>query len=595
MPSDRGQIEEIKERINILEVAQTYIPKFKKSGNNYFGICPFHSEKTPSFSVNPDMGIYKCFGCGESGDVITLIQKLEGVDFPKALEIAAKRAGVTLQKNFSPKDEQTYKERQAILTINSLVAEYYNYVLLKHNSGKLGREYAKNRGITKRLIEQFKIGYAPSGYQNLLNFLKRRGYKISDLVRWGLVVSGRGQVYDKFRSRLIFPLINQHDEIVGFSGRITIKNTKAPKYLHSPQTLAFDKSSFLFGISSAKTEMRKKDFVVFTEGQLDVISSYKTKVTNVVASLGTSLSPKQLEVAKRYTSNIYFSFDTDIAGETALIRSVGLAHEVGMSVKAITLLEGKDADELIQKSQSDWEKAVKTAEPIVDHMITRLMRRLDLSSLEDKEKFAAIILPIVAKYPKKIEQAYYLKKIAVILNVNEDILQEEMSKLARESGIVSHADTQRIKKVLESPINVKEEYLLAEVLQHPQFIDIGVRVLKTRYFVSPASRELLKKLKKYRKEKERFSLKNFISSLEPHEAAFVQNLLLQKLDNFFEIEDEFKEELNKVIKFLKKIYLQNKVKVIKMQIEDAEKAGESEKIDELLTKLVEVNDQIGNT
>lgn len=589
----RSQIEEIKEKLDIYEVVSSYIGNFKKSGANYFALCPFHHEKTPSFSVNSDIGIFKCFGCGESGDVITFIQKIEGVDFPEALEIAAKRAGVKLIKKFSRKEEGIYNERLDLLKVNALVAEYYNYILLKHKQGQKGLAYARARKITKKLTDQFKIGYAPRAYTNLIKFLKSKGYKVNDLVRWGFAVSGGGRIYDKFRSRLIFPLINHHGDIVGFSGRTILKDTKAPKYLHSPQTLAFDKSKFLFGLDQAKKEIRTKDFVIFCEGQIDAISSHKTKVRNVVASLGTALTRDQLVLAKRYTKNIYICFDNDIAGELALIRASGLAHAEELNVKAVSIPQGKDADELINTKSEEWEKAVKKAEGVIDHIIRRLNKRLDLSKIDDKEEFASITLPMVASFPNKIEQMHYLHKIAVVLNIDENIIEEELDLVKKRAQIPIHVDTQKIKKILESPVNIKEEYLFAQILQHQQFLDVSVKLCKAEYFTTPATRSIFEKLKKYLKEKKRFSLKTFVSSLEEHEIAFVQHLLLKDLDEYFEVEKEFKDEIEKVVKVLRKNFLKNKVKRIKTQIEQADISEDKSKVKDLLRKLVEVTDEMG--
>jgi DNA primase len=592
----RSQIEEIKNKLDILEVARSYITNFKKSGPNNFALCPFHHEKTPSFSVNPDMGIFKCFGCGESGDVITFIQKMEGVEFPKALEIAARKAGVKLEKNFSAQDEKLYKERQEILKLNALVSEYYNYILLKHKQGKQGREYIKGRKITKSLVEKFKIGYAPRSYTNLIKFLQSKGYKVSDLIKWGLVVAANGRTYDKFRSRIIFPLIDHHDDVVGFSGRTILKNTKAPKYLHSPQTLAFNKSKFLFGLNLAKSEGRKKDFLIFCEGQLDAVSSYKTKVNNVVASLGTALAADQLELAKRYTKNIYFCFDNDLAGETALIRSANLAHIIGLNVKAVNIPQGKDADELINTKKSDWEDSVKKAEPIVDHMLRRLYKRLDLSKLKDKEEFSKIILPIIASIPQRIEQSHYLHRLALILNIDENILAEELDtlkKTIKEGRSIPQVNTQNIKKILESPVNIKEEYLLALIFQHTHFLNVSIKQCSAKYFSSPLARQIFTKLGKYTKDKKRFSIKNFVSGLEEHEVTFVQNLLLKNLDDYFELETEYEKEIEGIIKFLKKNYLRNKVKGIKARIEQAEISENKIEVKKLLKKLVEVTDELG--
>lgn len=589
----RSQVEEIKDRLDILEVAKSYIGNFRKSGANYFALCPFHHEKTPSFSVNVDLGIFKCFGCGESGDVITFIEKMEGIDFPQALEIAAKKAGVKLIRRFSKRDEKVYKVKQSILKLNALVAEYYNFILMKHKQGEKGRKYAKSRKITKQLIEKFKVGYAPRAYKNLIKFLQAKGYKLKDLIKWGLAVTSNGRSYDKFRSRLIFPLINHHGDIIGFSGRTILKNTRAPKYLHSPQTPAFDKGKFLFGLDQAKKEIRSKDFVVFCEGQLDVISSHKTKIRNIVASLGTALTADQLRLAKRYTENIYFCFDNDLAGESALIRSSNLAHSEGLTVKAVTIPKGKDADELINTKKSDWEKAVRKAEAIVDHMMRRLNRRLDLLKIDDKEEFASIILPIVASLPKRIEQVHYLHKVAVVLNVDESILEEELDAIKKSSSVVPQIDTEKIKDILESPVNVKEEYLLAQILQHQQFLEVSMKLVRAKYFSSPATRTIILKLKKYLKEKKRFSVKNFVANLEEHETSFIQHLLLKSLEKYFEIETEFEKELESVLKFLKNNYLKMKIKRLKTQIEQAEIAEDEKQVKKLMKSLLELTDELG--
>ncbi len=588
----RSQIEEIKDKLDILEVARSYISDFKKSGSNYFALCPFHQEKTPSFSVNSDLGIFKCFGCGESGDVITFIEKMEGVDFPKALEIAAKKAGVVLNRNFSKKDEKLYKEKQELLKLNSLVTEYYNYILIKHKNGEKGREYIKKRKITKDLIEKFKIGYAPRSYNSLINFLKSKGYKIKDLIKWGLVVSVNGRIYDKFRSRLIFPLIDHHDDIVGFSGRTILKNTRAPKYLHSPQTITFNKSKFLFGLNQAKKEVRKKDFVIFCEGQLDVISSNKTRFKNTVASLGTSLNQEQLKLAKRYTDDIYFSFDNDMAGETALIRASNISHNLGFNVKAIIIKGSTDADELINKNKSAWERTVKKAEPIVDHMIRRLYKRLDLSDLKNKEEFSKIILPIISSIPSKIEQAHYLHRVSLILNIDEAILTEELEEIKDIPNNRIQIDIQRIKKLLESPVNIKEEYLLSLIFQHIEFIDTSLKLCKKSYFKSPLAKELFSKLEKYYKEKKRFSIKNFTSSLEKHELIFIQNLLLKKLQKYFKSEIDLKEEIESIVIILKKIHLQEKIKSIKNKIEKAENKKNNDEVKKFLDKLMTATDKL---
>ncbi len=588
-----SQIQEIKDKLDILEIAKSYITNFKKSGSNYFALCPFHHEKTPSFSVNPELGIFKCFGCGESGDVLTFIQKMEGVDFPEALEIAAKKAGVKLIRSFSKQDSKIQIEKRNILEVNSLVANYYNYVLRKHQSGEKGRDYSKSRGINNKQIELFMIGYAPKSYNNLLTFLKKKGYKINNLIRWGLIVSASGRIYDKFRSRLIFPLIDHHGDIIGFSGRTIYKNTKAPKYLHSPQTLIFDKSKYLFGLYQAKNSIRDKDFSIFTEGQLDVISSHKTNMNNVVASLGTSLTDDQLKLASRYSDNICFCFDNDLAGENALLRSTSLSHKLDLNVKAIFIKDGKDADELINKDKSKWIQAIKQAEPIVDHMIHRLYKRLDLSNIKQKEEFTKIILPLISTIPKRIEKAHYLHRVSLILNIDEDIIKEELDLIPEEKDDISKVDTKKIINIIRSPENVKENYLVALVLQHIDFIETSIDTIQYKYLLSPNAISIFKKLKFYLKKQKKFSIKKFIKLLEKHEIDYVQNLLLMNLDSYFDNEKEFENEINEIFKYIKKNFLQNKIKSIKNKIEISEQSGDKKRIKALLEELINYTDQVG--
>ncbi len=588
------QIESIKEKLDILEVVQSYIGPLKKSGANHFGLCPFHNEKTPSFSVNSDLGIFKCFGCGEAGDVISFIQKMEGIDFPKALEISAKKAGVELKKSFSPQDKKKFEERDEILKLNQVVANYYHYILTDHKQGKKGREYAKSRKITKKLIEKFKIGYAPYSFNNLLDFLSKKGYEKKKLVKWGVAATSKGRVYDKFRSRLIFPLINHRGDIVGFSGRIVEKDTKAPKYLHSPQTTAFNKSKFLFGLNHAKASIRKDKFILFTEGQLDVISSHKTFVQNIVASLGTSLSEEQLKLAKRYTDNIYFCFDNDLAGESALLRSVSLAYKLDFHVEVVPIPQGQDADEFINTDKKAWEKLVKKSQGVVDHMIRRLTKRLDLSKVKGKEEFASIILPLIKKIPHKIEQDHYLQKISMILNIEDQILRKELSKIPDNKELFEKASTKQVKSIVKSSDTSKEEYLLALILQHPKFLDISIKICKPKFFQTPLPKKILEKLKKDEKSKG-FSLKKFISKLNDMEVHFVEDLLLKNLKSEFETEDEYEHEIKKVFSQLKQNYYQNSIKRIKSAIAQAENNDDKEKVENLLQELVKISDKMRNT
>ena len=296
--------EEIKQKINIVDLVNSYV-SVKKSGRNYKGICPFHSEKTPSFMVSPELQIFKCFGCNEAGDIFSFIEKIEGVDFPTALEILAEKANVQSKKreNF---DSERKSRKGIIFEINHLTLEYYHFILTKHKIGANALDYVKNkRKLTDETIEKFKIGYAPDSWTSLYDFLTRKKYGVNDLISAGVVVSGNktGNYIDKFKGRVVFPMTDISGKVVGFMGRTIFD--RDPKYLNTSDTEVFQKGTFLYGLDKSRVNI-KKEGAIFVEGPMDVISASQAGVENVVASLGTSLTMGQLKVVSRYTKAITF-------------------------------------------------------------------------------------------------------------------------------------------------------------------------------------------------------------------------------------------------------------------------------------------------
>lgn len=426
--NDKSQIEEIKSKLDITSVVSEYVPNLKRSGNNSFGLCPFHKEKTPSFSVNSDLGLFKCFGCGEGGDVIKFLQKIEGLDFPNALELAAKKAGVVLKKRAYTVDSKVQKEKERLLNANHLTAEFYNYVLCKHKLGEAGREYAKSRKIEGSAIEKYLIGFAPKGFENLKNFLLKKGFKEDELVKWGLLVNKKGRVYDKFRNRLMFTIFNHQGDVIGFSGRLIDKNELGPKYLNSPETLVYKKSQVLYGLYQAKESIRKNDFVVIVEGNIDILTASENGIPNIVAPLGTALTLEQLELLKRYTNKIYFALDTDEAGQKALKRSIGLANELKMESYVMVLGEYKDLDELIVNG-GDVNKVIKGREEFVIYFMKSLQNKYNLKNTVEKTEYIREILSLLSLIDDALLKSDYLKKLEGIVGINMKILGTELLKL----------------------------------------------------------------------------------------------------------------------------------------------------------------------
>jgi len=464
-----SQVDEIKSKLDIASIVAEYVPTLKRNGRNHFGLCPFHSEKTPSFSVNSDLGIYKCFGCGESGDVIKFIQEVENYDFPKALELLAKKAGVKLKTTYSPADKKKRKEKERILEANTLATKYYHYLLTKHSKGKLALNYTKQRKLKLPVLKKFQIGYAPEGFNNLMNFMVKKGFSKKELVKMGLLVSKGDKIYDKFRDRLMFPIINHQGDIVGFSGRQVKKSDYGPKYLNSPETIVYTKSHVLYGLFQAKEALRKKNVAIIVEGNVDILSSHQAGVGNIVAPLGTALTIDQIKLVRRYVDEVYFALDTDEAGTKALIRSIDLTESEGLNFKVLNLGKYQDVDELI-RSGGNWEDVIDNAQDVIVFLIDKLSKKYDLTSANDKAVFIGEIVSIIAKLKNNIKIDHYTKMLSRKTKVSERIIAGELSNISKNVA-VSSRNKLKSKIVTLTNSNSLELYLLALVYNFKDWVD----------------------------------------------------------------------------------------------------------------------------
>lgn len=563
--SDRSQIEEIKERLDIVSVVQEYVPSLKKSGRNYFGLCPFHQEKSPSFSVNSELGLFKCFGCGEGGDAIKFLEKIEGLDFPHALENAAKRVGITLVKNTNPKLVKERAKKQKVLEANTLTAQYFNYLLTKHKNGEIAREYAKMRKISNHSIETYHLGFAPIGFENLKSFLTKRGFVLKDLVEWGLLVEKNNRIYDKFRNRLMFPIMDHQGEIVGFSGRAIDKNEKGPKYLNSPETPIYNKSKLLYGLYQAKESVRKEDFAIIVEGNVDIISSYQSGVKNIVAPLGTALTEDQLKLLKRYCTKIYLSFDTDSAGQRALLRSLEIAEKVGLQTLAIDIGVNKDVDELITDG-GDWQKIVSKAKPVIDFLIKILSKNYDLEDSRQKSLFVKQILTYITKIENDIEISDYIEKLSKKANIGRETLLDQLKKLP-----ASQSYTPQVNRPIpaKSAFKLDEEtYLLALLVQHPQWKDLAKDLDPWKLFQNEDNTTLFNLVLKDKTAPSEF------------EDLFV-NVKMSDIE-IFGHKEEFEKELETSVNRLRKLFIKKQLNALRNSDDDS-----------ALDKLQELSRELG--
>lgn len=413
--------EEVRARLNIEDVIGEYV-QLKRAGRNFKGLSPFTSEKTPSFTVSPDKHIWHDFSSGKGGDVFSFVMEVEGLDFRAALEHLARKAGVDLSLYDSKQSGDIAKKKRRLIEANELAARYYQQSLLKNQHAL---EYVfKKRGLSKEIVQEFRIGYAPDDGEAAVRFLAKKGFSKTELAEAGLTNRFGGDI---FRGRMTVPLMDPSGQVIGFTGRIMKDDVKAPKYLNTPQTLIYDKSRQVFGLSQAKEAIRKQNFAVVVEGNLDVVSSHQVGVKNVVASAGTALTQWHLKSLARLSHDVRLSFDADKAGLAATERAIPIAGEVGVELSITNLPDGaKDPDELIQQDVSAWEKVINTPEPAVDWVIRQYSKREDMTSAAGKRRFTTESMAVIRTLTDSVEQEHYLNQIASMTQTSLGAVRQKM-------------------------------------------------------------------------------------------------------------------------------------------------------------------------
>ena len=440
-----GAIEEVKERLDIVDVISGYVA-LQKAGRNYKGLCPFHSEKTPSFVVFPDTQSWHCFGaCNTGGDIFTFVMRRENVDFGEALRLLAGRAGVTLEPLHGEEEAET-RLKERLYKLNALAAEYFHHLLLNSPEGARARDYLTRRGLVAETIKAFQLGYSRDDWQALGQHLTAKGYSWPDLMEAGLVIQGKEHgYYDRFRGRLMFPIRDARANAVGFGARAL--DDSLPKYLNSPQTPIFDKSGVLYGIDQAKGAIREAGLAVIVEGYMDVLMAHQCGRKNVVASMGTALTEKQVRIIKKTTKNLVLALDADTAGDQGTVRGLEVAKEafdrravpvptwrgliryedqLDAQIRVAVLPPGLDPDEVLKENVQRWDELVSGALPVVEYYLQSAVAKYDLKSPKDKVAAAREVLPLIHEIGSTVERSHYLQKLARLLRVDERTLQQEL-------------------------------------------------------------------------------------------------------------------------------------------------------------------------
>jgi len=612
-------VQQIKERLDIVEVISSYI-KLEKAGANYRALCPFHPEKTPSFFVSPARQIWHCFGaCQTGGDVFKFVMQIEGMEFGDALRILAQKAGVELKRQ----DPKLITERKRLYEICELAAKFFEKQLQESKSGQEAKKYLLGRGITEGSIKKWRLGFAPDSQFALSNFLKGRGYEEKEAVKAGLTLRTENNIIrDRFRNRIIFPIFDFSSQVIGFGGRIfcpvaeigdsseqspedertgSAKRQRADsvgigtaKYINTPSTLLYDKSRTLYGLDRARIDIRKKDSCLLVEGYTDVIMSAQAGLENVVATSGTALTPYQLEILKRYSQNLVLAFDMDIAGDTATKRGIDLALTQGFNLKVIIMPKGKDPADIVAASPEDWGKLAAQAKDIIEFYFETTFRRFDKKTSsfrpEEKAEIAKNLLPVIKRIPNKILQSHWLSELAKKIDAKEEDLEAELKKYSsgikrekqREEGVAQPSSPRKSRQ------EMLEEEILLLILQEPKILEILEKDSPSLF--SLKFQEILKIFQKAKDKEETLSPKS-LRGPDKESANFLDYLALKA--DFRKIKEPQKEALS-CLQILKSLVTKKELEEISQEIRKAEESKHSRRIESLLERFNELTKKLKN-
>jgi DNA primase len=525
-------IEAIKARLDLVDVVAGYV-QLKKSGRYLKGLCPFHQEKTPSFIVFPEKGTWHCFGCGRGGDIFSFVMLKENLDFRGALEQLARRAGVSLRPAAGETEHE--KRLRVLAEMNELAAAYFARELLEGRSeeAEAARRYLAGRGVSDETVRAFQLGYAPDRWDSLLRYLAHHGYSSEQAVEAGLAVQNeRGGVYDRFRGRIMFPIRNERGVLTGFGGRLVEDREKQPKYLNTAQTELFDKGASLYGIDRARDAIRRAREAILVEGYMDVVLLHQHGVSNAVASLGTSLTERQLEILKRLTERVVLALDADTAGDAATLRGLELARQVfdyttvpvpdwrGMirferrlkaDLRVAVLPPGVDPDELVRNDRQAWERMISEALPLVQYVMQVVLRSADLNDPREKSRVVEQLAPLLHEVADAVQRAHYIQTLARALRIDEAAVQRKLAEYrpaARPARRVMEGSaapvhppaTPEAPAPRAAPLRLSEqgeqleEYLLAQLIAEPQVQEAALKVLTAEDFARQENRELYRRL-----------------------------------------------------------------------------------------------------
>ena len=570
--------EEIKSRISIEDLAGEYL-ELKRTGRNFKALSPWTNERTPSFIVSPDKQIWHDFSSGKGGDIFGFIMEVEGMNFREALEFLARKAGVEIETFNSKRSKEIAEKKEHLRKILQISSNFYQHMLIRD---KKALNYVfKKRKLSKEIVQDFKVGYAPNGQKILTNFLLKKGFSLNDIRDAGLLNRFGGDI---FRNRMVITLKDASGEPVGFTGRIIDDEPNAPKYLNTPQTLLYDKSSNIFGLSQAKNEIRKTGFAVVVEGNMDVISSHQVDVRNVVATAGTAMTVNHLKALSRFSNDIRLCFDSDQAGINATERAISLGQQAGVELSIITLDQSagqaKDPDELIQKDIELWRRSIANPQPAMEWVFDQYQKRLDISTAKGKKDFSTIALKLVENLNDPVEKDFYINEISKRIGVSKATL---LNKIGEEKKPEKTKKRVKIEKTDKKFVDdfLYEDDLLALAIKEPRLAKM-LSDLKENSLHGEQRNKILEILKSEDME----LLKSFDE--------YAKILLLKADERLGNIKESATDEMKRLIQKVKTENLRTQKENLQAELENAEIQGDENLKTKILSKIIELNKELNS-
>lgn len=583
-------ISRVRDSVDIVDLISGYV-SLKKAGKNHVGLCPFHSEKTPSFSVNSDKQIFHCFGCGVGGNVFKFIELQEGLTFPEAVRKLAERSGIRLPENdrsFS-QEQKTGDEKKKLLGVLADAAYFFRREL-EEESGSSARSYLTKRGVSDQIVKDFALGYARPEWDSLLKFLKQKGHSLASMQNAGLVVKRAESegYYDRFRGRIMFPIRDIADQVIAFGGRVM--DDSLPKYLNSPETPLYSKSNVLYCLDKAKEAARKYDHFIIVEGYLDAIACHQHGVRNATATLGTALTEGHLRLMRRFTKNIKLIFDPDPAGIKAALRSFDLLAGSGMVAKVVSLPGGDDPDTFLkQKGYDAFSSCLKQAVPLMDFVLSQVVKEGGGTTIAEKVAKAGDMIGFIAKLPTSIERNHYLKKTAEALDVSESDLRQELAKTATKPASVARRNEQPAGSARQHQRPKAEEILIHLLLRDETLAKILLEEIKPEDFSDPLYHRAAVKI---------FAALAKNGTIDPHKLlADEGDAELNQLISYFSVlevdYDDPQKHCRDCMDLIKQRDPEKKIKMLVKAIQEAEAQGDSAGLARLMEEQKELSRRPG--